>query len=97
MCFAYRSADYRHQVLEISAPVSMQGETATAFGRCAAEVSAAIRKSPAHWVYWTSTADLATLGVAPADEDAAPAADCAPRADEEFLIDRAADQVPVPG
>jgi phosphatidylinositol dimannoside acyltransferase len=97
MCFAYRSADYRHQVLEISEPVSMQGETATAFGRCADEVSAAIRKSPAHWVYWTSTADLATLGVAPPDEDASPAEDTVPWAGAEFLIDRAADQVPIPG
>ena len=43
MAFFYRKADYRHQVWEISAPVPLEGETATAFGRCAAEVSAAIR------------------------------------------------------
>jgi lauroyl/myristoyl acyltransferase len=49
MAFLYRSADYRDQVLEISAPVPMEGETATAFGRCVAEVDAAIRRSPAHW------------------------------------------------
>jgi hypothetical protein len=29
--------------------VPMEGETATAFGRCVAEVDAAIRRSPAHW------------------------------------------------
>lgn len=32
MMFAYRSADYHHQVLEISPPVSLEGETVTAFG-----------------------------------------------------------------
>jgi lauroyl/myristoyl acyltransferase len=65
MGFLYRSADHSHQVLEISAPVPMDGDTATAFRRCAAEVSAAIRRSPAHWAYWASTADLASLGLIP--------------------------------
>jgi KDO2-lipid IV(A) lauroyltransferase len=63
MAFLYRSADYRHQVWEISAPVPVEGDTATAFGRCAAEVSAAIRRSPAHWDFWNSTGDLARLGL----------------------------------
>ena len=62
MGFLYRGADYRHQVWEISAPVPLEGETATAFGRCAAEVSAAIRRSPAHWNLW-HTVDLARLGL----------------------------------
>lgn len=62
MGFLYRQPDYRHQVWEISAPVSLQGETATAFGRCATEVSAAIRKSPGHWSLW-HTVDLARLGL----------------------------------
>jgi predicted LPLAT superfamily acyltransferase len=65
MGFLYRSADYSHQVLEISAPMPVRGDTATAFRRCAAEVSAAIRRSPAHWAYWASTADLANLGLIP--------------------------------
>jgi lauroyl/myristoyl acyltransferase len=63
MGFMYRSADYRHQTLEISAPLPVGGEKAEAFRRCAAEVSAAISRSPAHWRYWTSTADLANLGL----------------------------------
>jgi Kdo2-lipid IVA lauroyltransferase/acyltransferase len=63
MGFLYRSADYRHQVLEISAPVQLGGDAVTAFGRCAAEMSAAIQKNPAHWVYWASTADLAEIGL----------------------------------
>jgi KDO2-lipid IV(A) lauroyltransferase len=66
MAFMHRSADYHHQVLEISPPVSMEGETATAFGRCAAAIDAAIRTSPAHWVFWHSTDDLASLGLLPA-------------------------------
>ena len=49
MAFVHRSADYRHQVLEISPPVPMHGETATAFGRCVAAMDAAIRASPAEW------------------------------------------------
>jgi phosphatidylinositol dimannoside acyltransferase len=67
MCFAYRRPDYRHQVLEISAPIPMDGDTATAFARCSAAVSAAIAGKPAHWRYWASPADLATLGLLPAE------------------------------
>ena len=61
----YRAADYRHQVLEISPPVQCPAgeDAATSFARCAAEVSAAIRRSPAHWVYWASKGDLADLGL----------------------------------
>ncbi len=62
MGFLYRAADYRHQVWEISAPVPLDGETATAFGRCVGEVSAAIRRSPAHWNLW-HTVDLGRLGL----------------------------------
>ena len=63
MVFMHRLADYRHQVLEISPPVSMEGETVTAFGRCVAAMDAAIRTNPAHWVYWANTDDLASLGL----------------------------------
>ena len=66
MVFMHRRADYRHQVLEISPPVPMEGETVTAFGRCVAAMDAAIRTNPAHWVYWANTDDLASLGLLPA-------------------------------
>ena len=66
MASVHRLADYRHQVLEISPPVPMQGETATAFGRCVAAMDAAIRTSPAHWFFWFKTDDLASLGLVPA-------------------------------
>ena len=66
MAFVYRLADYRHQIVEISPPVPMQGETATAFGRCVAAMEAAIRTSPAHWFYWFQMEDLIALGLIPA-------------------------------
>jgi len=66
MMFMHRQADYRHQVLEISPPVPMEGETATAFARCVAAMDTAIRTNPAHWVYWANTDDLASLGLLPA-------------------------------
>ena len=65
MCLMHRCADYRHQVLQISEPVPVDGDTATAFERCAAKVSAAITSSPAHWQYLASTGDLADLGLIP--------------------------------
>jgi lauroyl/myristoyl acyltransferase len=74
MGFLYRAADYRHQVWEISAPVPVDGETATAFERCAGEVSAAIRRSPGHWEFWAKTGDLVDLGLLPSQEDRPPAA-----------------------
>lgn len=63
MGFLHRTADYRHQVWEISAPVQMDGEAATALERCTAEVSAAIRRSPAHWDFWGDASDLVKLGL----------------------------------
>jgi lauroyl/myristoyl acyltransferase len=63
MVFIHRLADYRHQVLEISPPVPMEGETVTAFGRCVAAMDTVIRASPAPWVYWANSDDLASLGL----------------------------------
>jgi len=63
MAFVHRCADYRHQVLEISPPVPMDGDTATAFGRCVAAMDAAIRANPAEWDFWFEPDDLARLGL----------------------------------
>ena len=63
MVSVHRLADYRHQVLEISAPVPMDGETATAFERCAAALDATIRAHPAEWDLWFESDDLARLGL----------------------------------
>ena len=87
MAFLYRKADYRHQVWEISAPVPLEGDTATAFGRCAAEVSAAIRRRPAHWNYWNSTDTLVALGLIQPQRDGSPAARLVPLPDGRFPHD----------
>jgi lauroyl/myristoyl acyltransferase len=65
MAFVHRSPDYHHQVLEISPPVPIDGETKAAFGGCAAAIDAAIRTNPAHWNFWFETEVLARLGVLP--------------------------------
>jgi Kdo2-lipid IVA lauroyltransferase/acyltransferase len=65
MMFVSRSADYCHQILEISPPVSLAGQTVAAFGRCVAAMDAAVKRSPAEWVYWASTEDLSNLGLLP--------------------------------
>ncbi len=63
MAIAYRSADYAHQVLEISPPVSVQGDAAGAFERCVAAMDAAIKAHPAEWDFWFEPGDLARLGL----------------------------------
>jgi len=63
MASVHRSADYRHQVLEISSPVPMDGETAAAFERCAAAMGGAIKAHPAEWDFWFVPDDLARLGL----------------------------------
>jgi KDO2-lipid IV(A) lauroyltransferase len=65
MMFVYRLADYCHQVLEISTPMPMEGETVSAFEGCVAAMEAAIRANPAHWVYWADTDDLVRAGLLP--------------------------------
>jgi lauroyl/myristoyl acyltransferase len=75
MAFAHRSADYRHQVFEISPPVSMEGETAAAFQRCVAAMDAAITAHPAEWDFWFEPGDLARLGLLPDASHPAPPAD----------------------
>jgi lauroyl/myristoyl acyltransferase len=101
MVFLYRSADYRHQVLEISAPLPMDGEPAAAFKRCTSEVSAAIARSPAHWRYWPSAADLATLGLIGAEPDTSRLPALHPLSDESAPADPVpdwpADRLAAPG
>jgi KDO2-lipid IV(A) lauroyltransferase len=94
MAFLYRAADYRHQVWEISAPVPMEEDPAAALRRCAAEVSAAIRRSPAHWNRWRSTDALASLGLIRPQPDGSPAAGPARPPDESFRHDGPTDGVP---
>jgi lauroyl/myristoyl acyltransferase len=74
MVFTHRQADYRHQVLDISPPVPIDGDTTVAFGHCVAAMDDAVRTNPAHWVYWANTDDLASLGLLAANPPAGPAA-----------------------
>lgn len=62
MTFMRRSPDWRHQILEISPPVSMEGDDVTSFRRCLAAVEDAIRQNPSHWHYWGKYA-LMDLGL----------------------------------
>lgn len=62
MTFLRRSADWRHQVLEISPPMPLDGDAVTAFRHCLAVVEEEIRQNPAHWAYWNFR-DLITLGL----------------------------------
>jgi hypothetical protein len=66
MVFMHRLPDYRHQVLDISPPVPVEGDIPTAFARCVAAMDTAVRTSPAQWVYWANTDDLVTAGLLPA-------------------------------
>ena len=63
MLVVRRLADWRHQILEISAPVPLDGDTATAFKRCVAMVEAPIRQHLAYWDYWQNPRMLFELGL----------------------------------
>ena len=98
MGIAHRAADYRHQVLEISAPVPVDGDIKTVFERCAAEVSATIRTNPANWGFWPETGNLVTMGLIPTQRDGSPAAEAVPRPPARLLHhDGSADSVPAQG
>ena len=58
-----RLPDYRHQVLEISPPVPMDGTVTEAFARCAAGADAIIRAAPAEWDIWYNLEDLTRMGL----------------------------------
>ncbi len=98
MGVAHRSADYRHQALEISAPVPVDGDIKTVFTRCAAEVSIAILRSPASWEFWPETGILAGLGLIPPPWDGSPAAAPVPQQPGRLLRhDGSTDSVPAQG
>jgi lauroyl/myristoyl acyltransferase len=65
MFSCYRLGDLRHQALEISAPVSLEGGTEAAFRRCVAAMDSAIRTHPLDWSFWFHHAELDGLGLMP--------------------------------
>lgn len=58
-----RLADWRHQVLEISPPVSLEGDVSTAFKRCVKMLEVPICQHPAYWDHWANTENLVALGL----------------------------------
>jgi lauroyl/myristoyl acyltransferase len=44
-----RSADWRHQVLEIAPPLYVEGDPVAAYAKCLALVESAVRSSPSQW------------------------------------------------
>jgi hypothetical protein len=52
-------------VMEISPPLSLEGETQEAFARCAAAMEATIRANPAQWGRWDDTKALVDHGLIP--------------------------------
>lgn len=61
----HRSADWQHQIVEISPPVPMDGTIEAAFKRCVALVEAPIYQNPAFWDFWRSASSLVDLGLLP--------------------------------
>jgi Kdo2-lipid IVA lauroyltransferase/acyltransferase len=66
MILMHRSADWRHQRLEISPPVPTEGDATSVLRQCLAFIEAAIRREPAQWRYW-GTPHLLKLGLIPED------------------------------
>jgi lauroyl/myristoyl acyltransferase len=62
----HRSADWRHQVLEISPPVSLDGDAVTVLQRCVKLLEGPIARNPAYWDWWGDRQDLVDLGLLPA-------------------------------
>lgn len=47
-----RASDWRHQILDISRPISLEGETDDCLRRCMTVIESAIRARPALWRHW---------------------------------------------
>lgn len=64
----HRSADWRHQILEILPPVALDGDAVKAFKHCMAILEVPIRRNLADWDYWENTEYLVNLGLLPTQE-----------------------------
>lgn len=67
-----RSPDWQHQIFEISAPISAEGETAEVLRRCLEPIERAVFEQPAQWFNWPLTDDLRIMRLldAPCGADA---------------------------
>ena len=68
MLVMHRLPDWRHQILEISPPVPLNGDAVAAIKRCMKMLEASIRQHPAYWDWWVNGRDLAALGLLPGQE-----------------------------
>lgn len=62
----HRLRDWRHQVVEISPPVPLDGDTATVFKRFMKILEAPVRQNLAYWDWLAKTQKLVDLGLLPA-------------------------------
>jgi hypothetical protein len=69
ICLIHRSPDWRHQVIEISAPIPTEGDTNEINRSCVRFIEDAIRSEPAHWRYWFYST-MASIGLLPGNLDA---------------------------
>jgi Kdo2-lipid IVA lauroyltransferase/acyltransferase len=59
MTLLHRAPDWRHQNLEISQPITTEGDAEGALRRCWGLLDAAVRREPAQWDFW-GTRELRT-------------------------------------
>jgi KDO2-lipid IV(A) lauroyltransferase len=64
----HRLPDWRHQVLEISPPVPLNGDAEDTLRTCMRMLEPSIRQNPAYWDWWVNTQDLTALGLLPQQE-----------------------------
>ena len=67
----HRSADWRHQTLEITSPISTQGTIEEVYQRCLSHIESAIRSEPSHWRFWVDSR-LSKLGLLQSPETEEP-------------------------
>lgn len=63
-----RLKDWRHQVVEISPPLALTGDTVRDFSLCMKMLEAPIRENPAYWDWWVNTQSLIDFGLLPTEE-----------------------------
>lgn len=63
MFFMRRSPDWRHQTLEIAAPMPMGEDPLAAFRKMLSITEKAIKQDPAHWAFWSNSVALVEMGL----------------------------------
>jgi len=66
-CLIHRSRDWRHQMMEISAPIPTEGDIDKTTRHCVRLIEDAIRREPANWRSWDYKT-MAKIGLLPEEE-----------------------------